>query len=98
MDLHCLQPRVHTAYWTGSIKFFRQRLLTLSSEDIVNYVDSLEKEANAIRADSFRMAWHMRGGITYEQVLQLSFAERTMISELAKENIETTKKTQLPWF
>ena len=45
-----------------------------------------------------RMAWHMRGGITYEQVLQLSFAERTMIAELAKENMETTKKTQLPFF
>jgi hypothetical protein len=44
------------------------------------------------------MAWHMRGGITYEQVLQLSFAERQMIGELAKENVETTKKTNLPWF
>jgi len=40
----------------------------------------------------------MRGGINYEQVMQLSYAERQMISELAKENIETTKKTQLPWF
>lgn len=40
----------------------------------------------------------MRGGITYEQVMQLSYSERQMISDLAKENIETTKKTQLPWF
>jgi len=40
----------------------------------------------------------MRGGITYEQVMQLSYNERKMISDLAKENIETTKKTQLPWF
>jgi hypothetical protein len=40
----------------------------------------------------------MRGGITYEQVMQLSYAEREMISALAKENIETTKKTNLPWF
>jgi hypothetical protein len=40
----------------------------------------------------------MRGGVTYEQVMQLSSAERQMISDLAKENIETTKKTQLPWF
>jgi hypothetical protein len=40
----------------------------------------------------------MRGGITYEQVLQLSSNERRMISELAKENIETTKKSGLPFF
>lgn len=40
----------------------------------------------------------MRGGINYEQVMQLSYNERQMISELAKDNIETTKKTQLPWF
>jgi hypothetical protein len=40
----------------------------------------------------------MRGGITYEQVMQLSSVERGMINALAKENIETTKKTNLPWF
>jgi hypothetical protein len=40
----------------------------------------------------------MRGGISYEDVMQLSQAERSLISELAKENIETTKKTNLPWF
>jgi len=40
----------------------------------------------------------MRGGITYDQVMQMSTRERQMISDLAKENIETTKKTNLPWF
>ena len=58
----------------------------------------MEKEANRIRSDSLRLAWYMRGGITYDQVMQLSYAERNLISDLAKENIETTKKTQLPWF
>jgi len=45
-----------------------------------------------------RMAWHMRGGATYEQVMHLSNKERQLISELAKENVETTNKTRLPWF
>jgi hypothetical protein len=40
----------------------------------------------------------MRGGISYHEVLHLSNAERQAISDLAKENIETTKKTNLPWF
>jgi len=72
--------------------------LTLAPDQIAEYVESLDQEANKIKADSFRLAWYMRGGITYEQVLQLSMAERAMINDLAKENIETTKKTQLPWF
>ena len=58
----------------------------------------MEKDAKDIKAQSLKLAWHMRGGITYEQVLQLRPAERDMISELAKENMETTKKSGLPFF
>lgn len=58
----------------------------------------MEKEANSIRSESLKLSWYMRGGITYDQVLQLSFAERQMIADLAKDNIETTKKSGLPWF
>lgn len=58
----------------------------------------MEQEAKSIREESFKLAWHMRGGITYEQVLQLSSSERAMIADLAKENLETTKKTNLPFF
>lgn len=40
----------------------------------------------------------MRGGADYETVMNMSYAERTMINKLAEENIETTKKSGLPWF
>jgi hypothetical protein len=40
----------------------------------------------------------MRGGVTYDQVMNMSHIERELINALAKENIETTKKTNLPWF
>lgn len=40
----------------------------------------------------------MRGGITYEQAMDLSPDERLIISELIKENLETTKKSGLPFF
>lgn len=45
-----------------------------------------------------RLAWHMRGGATYAQVMMMSADERRIISDLAKDNIETTKKSRLPWF
>ena len=40
----------------------------------------------------------MRGGVTYDQVMNMSATERQMINALAKDNIETTKKSGLPWF
>jgi len=40
----------------------------------------------------------MRGGATYNDVMNMSSAERTMINELIKENIETTKNSKLPFF
>jgi hypothetical protein len=40
----------------------------------------------------------MRGGLTYDQVLALSYTERKMISKIAEENMETTNKTKLPYF
>ena len=58
----------------------------------------MDREAHDIRQENLRLTWYMRGGINYEQVMQLSSQERQMISQIAKDNIETTKKTNLPWF
>lgn len=58
----------------------------------------MDKETNDIRQEAIKLAWYMRGGITYDQVLQLSIAERTSISNLVKDNLETTRKTGLPFF
>ena len=93
-----LQSWIRTEFYIGYSKFFRRRLLTASAEEINGMIEGMDKEANSIREEGFKLAWHMRGGITYEQVLQLSSNERRMIAELAKENIETTKKTNLPFF
>jgi hypothetical protein len=70
----------------------------LNSDQIAKLVESMEKESNDIRQEALRMAWHMRGGLTYDQALQLSTAERKIIAGLIKENMETTKKTGLPYF
>jgi len=40
----------------------------------------------------------MRGGATYEDIMSMSFQERELISEIVKENMETTNKTRLPYF
>ena len=58
----------------------------------------MEAECNDIRAESLKMSWYMRGGITYVDVLNLSIAERNMISKIIEDNLETTQKSKLPFF
>lgn len=58
----------------------------------------MEKETNDIRQEALKLAWFMRGGLLYDQALQLSFAERKIINDIVKDNMETTKKSGLPFF
>ena len=70
----------------------------MDSDQVSKMLDQMDKETNDIRQEAFKVAWYMRGGVSYDQALQLSVAERTNISTLIKENLETTKKTGLPFF
>jgi hypothetical protein len=58
----------------------------------------MDHECNEIRQEALRMSWYMRGGISYDHALQLSVGERKLINGLIKENLETTKKSGLPFF
>ena len=58
----------------------------------------MEKESNDIRQEALKMAWYMRGGLTYDQAMVLGVNERRLINTLIKENLETTKKSGLPFF
>lgn len=44
------------------------------------------------------MAWYMRGGISYEDIMNMSITDRQVIGEIIENNLETTKKTQMPFF
>jgi len=61
-------------------------------------VDSMEKTTKAIKQDLLKMTWYMRGGITYEEAANLGVQERELINEIIKENLETTKKSKMPFF
>ncbi len=40
----------------------------------------------------------MRGGISYEDILNMSIDERNAINKIIEDNLETTKKSNLPFF
>lgn len=44
------------------------------------------------------MAWYMRGGASYQDILNMSSSERKVINQIIDSNLEVTKKSQLPFF
>ena len=58
----------------------------------------MDQEANQIRSESLKLCWYMRGGVTYNEAMNLSHQERLAVGDIIKENLETTKKTGLNFF
>jgi hypothetical protein len=58
----------------------------------------MDREADELRRQGLKMSWYMRGGASYEDVMNMSHNERKMVGELIKDNLETTKSSKLPFF
>lgn len=65
--------------------------------EILQLSQEMDKEARAIKKDVLKLCWYMRG-LSYSEGMMLSWDEREIIGEIIKENLETTKKTGLPFF
>ena len=89
---------VYTTIYIERIGFFRLRLLSLAPDGIRELISQYEKYTQAIKSNALTLSWYMRGGATYEDVLNMSQSERTAINKMIEEHLETTKKTQLPFF
>ena len=72
--------------------------MTLSNEEIVSLLNDYDKETKAIKKDALKLSWYMRGGLTYDDIMILSTTERGWIGDIIKDNLETTKKSGLPFF
>ncbi len=65
--------------------------------EILQFVKGLDNEAKIIKKDALKIAWYMRG-MSYSEALNLSPEERELVGDIIKENLETTKKSGLPFF
>jgi hypothetical protein len=72
--------------------------LTLSNLEIAEYLDSFEKDSKALKQELLKICWYMRGSISYDDAVCLSYEYRTMINSIIKDNLETTKESGLPFF
>ena len=72
--------------------------MTLDLPEFLEYINKMESEARALRAESLRISWYMRGGVSYEDAMFLSYNERKEIAKIIESNMEATKKSGLPFF
>ncbi len=66
--------------------------------EIEELSDRKLKEIDAIKKELFKLMWYMRGSINLDQAVLLTYDDRKNISDLIEENLETTKKSGLPFF
>ena len=65
--------------------------------EILQESEKLDKEAKNLKKDVLKLCWFMRG-LSYSEAMNLSWDEREIVAEIIKENLETTKKSGLPFF
>lgn len=58
----------------------------------------MDQESKEIRKEAMKFTWYMRGGLTYTEAMNLGHQEREIVSGIVKDNLETTKKSGLPYF
>ncbi len=73
-------------------------MLTKSESDIIAYLKDFDSEIKNLKLELMRLCWYMRGGLTYQESLNLGPGDREIANTLIKENLETTKKTGRDFF
>jgi len=74
------------------------RILPLSMGEILGEVKKLENEQKEAKSELLKICWYMRGGVTLDEAFCLSWEERSLIGDIVKDNLETTKKSGMPFF
>jgi len=64
-------------------------------DEILHEVKRYEGYQKEIKHEIYKLCWFMRGSISLEEGFYLTHEDRTIISDIIKDNIETTKKTHI---
>jgi len=70
----------------------------MTNDDIIETLDKMDREAKAIKDNVLRICWYMRGSVSYSDGMLLSRQDIELINKIIKDNMETTKKSGLPFF
>jgi hypothetical protein len=70
----------------------------MTIEEIVELAKRMEQETKAIKQELYKFCWYMRGGLSFTEVYEIDIGDREILGKIVEENLDTTKKTQLPFF
>ena len=64
----------------------------------MKYLKEYDSACKNLKLEILKICWFMRGGMSWQEALELSPDERQIVSQLVKDNMETTKKSGQPFF
>jgi hypothetical protein len=70
----------------------------MTLEEALELVKEQDKEVASIKHELYRLCWYMRGGLTADEAFAMGYDDRKIISDIIKDNLETTKKTGMNFF
>jgi hypothetical protein len=72
--------------------------LSLNLEEIQELSEKMEKQTKALKNQLYKLCWYMRGSLSFSESFDLGIEDIEIISEIIKDNLDTTKKIQMPFF
>ena len=70
----------------------------MADSEIVNHLKGFATQTKNLKMEIMKICWVMRGGMSWQEALNLSPDERGIAAQLVKENMDTAKKTGQPFF
>ena len=64
----------------------------------MKYLKDMDADIKNLKHELLKICWYMRGGVTYQEALNMSLEERQIVGNIVKDNLETTKKTGRDFF
>lgn len=74
------------------------RILSLPYEQILEEARILDNEVKQIKENVYKLAWYMRGSIPIDDAFAMGIEDREIVGKIVEDNLETTKKSGLPFF
>ena len=72
--------------------------MSLNLEEIQELSEKMEKQTKALKNQLYKLCWYMRGSLSFSESFDLGIEDIEIISEIIKDNLDTTKKIQMPFF
>ena len=58
----------------------------------------MENQQKETKSEVMKLCWYMRGAVSLDEGFSLSHEDRSLIGDIITDNMETTKKSGLPFF